>query len=325
MSQAHIDFAKSVLRHEREAIANLEQNLNAEAFQQAVDIILERVIRGHGRVVVTGMGKARLIGQKISATMASTGTPSFDLHAGEALHGDLGRIFDCDVVIALSNSGKTREVVNLIDPVKTMNCPLIAITGNEDSPLAKHADLVLCIGRVAEACPLGLAPSTSTTTMLALGDALALTVQKARDFKKEDYAKFHPAGELGRKLMKVREMMRTGEQAPKIENSAKVKQAVVMTAQSRAGAVTVVDERGALVGVFTNGDLRRHLALDGDILDKVIGEVMTPDPKKIGPERLASEAFQILKRYEIDELPVVDDNNCPVGLIDVQDFLGWAR
>ncbi|MDF1667168.1 MAG: KpsF/GutQ family sugar-phosphate isomerase [Planctomycetota bacterium] len=318
----HLEFASSVIAHEAKALDKLAQILD-DNFTRAVDTLLNC----KGLVVVTGMGKAHLIGQKISATLASTGTPSFDMHAGEALHGDLGRLCPTDVVIALSNSGKTREVCELIDPVKKRDIPLIAITGQLDSPLAKHSDIVLHIGKLDEACPLGLAPSTTTTAMLALGDALALTVQKAKNFRREDYAFFHPAGELGRKLMKVSEIMRTGTQAPVILKTQTVRDAIMITADSRAGAVSVTDENGVLVGIFTNGDLRTIMVKESEtgVTAKLMSEVMTSHPKTVSPNQLAAEAFHILKEYAIDELPVVDENGKAIGMIDVQDFLGWAK
>lgn len=318
----HLEFASSVIAHEAKALNNLAKILDAN-FNRAVETLLNC----KGMVVVTGMGKAHLVGQKISATLASTGTPSFDMHAGEALHGDLGRITPNDVVLALSNSGKTREVCELIDPVKKRDIPLLAITGQLESPLAKHSDIVLHIGKLDEACPLGLAPSTTTTAMLALGDALALTVQKAKNFRREDYAFFHPAGELGRKLMKVSEIMRTGAQAPVILKNQTVRDAIMITADSRAGAVSVTDENGVLVGIFTNGDLRTIMVKESEtgVTGKVMAEVMTSQPKTISPNQLAAEAFHILKEYAIDELPVVDENGKAIGMIDVQDFLGWAK
>lgn len=318
----HLDFASSVIAHEAKALDNLSKILD-DNFNKAVETLLNCT----GLVVVTGMGKAQLVGQKISATLASTGTPSFDMHAGEALHGDLGRIRSNDVVLALSNSGKTREVCELIDPIKKRDIPLICITGQLESPLAKHSDIVLHIGKLDEACPLGLAPSTTTTAMLALGDALALTVQKAKNFRREDYAFFHPAGELGRKLMKVSEIMRTGEQAPVILQSQTVREAIMITAGSRAGAVSVTDENGVLVGIFTNGDLRTIMVKESEagVTSKTMAEVMTSHPKTISPGQLAAEAFHILKEHAIDELPVVDENGKAIGMIDVQDFLGWAK
>ena len=314
-----LEFAREVLRLEAAAVEGLVDRLDAR-FVDAV----ERVLACPGRVVVTGIGKARLIGQKISATLASTGTPAFDLHAAEALHGDLGRIGPGDLALILSNSGKSREVLELIDPIKKMDVSLIALTGNSESALALHADVVLDIGRLSEACPLGLAPSTTTTAMLALGDALALTVQKARRFGRADYARFHPAGELGRRLMKVSEVMREGPQVPHVNAGATVLEAIVETTRVRAGAASIIDDEGVLLGIFTNGDLGRLLAREADGSGRAVMEVMTRDPKTISPERLASEAFRMLHSYKIDELPVVDDLGRLVGLVDVQDFLGWS-
>jgi arabinose-5-phosphate isomerase len=266
-----------------------------------------------------------LVGKKISATLASTGTPSFDLHAGEALHGDLGRIRPGDVVIALSNSGRTREVVELVEALKRIRVSLIAITGARGSALAENSDCVLSIGDLDEACPLRLAPSTTTTAMLALGDALALTVQRARNFTPEDYAFFHPAGSLGRKLMKVAEIMRTGDDAPVISEQAEVRVAIVETSRSRAGAISVVDESGRLVGIFTNGDLRRHFGQDLQLGARRMNEVMTRKPKTTSPERLVAEVHAVLKEHRIDELPVIDREGRPVGMVDIQDLLRLDR
>lgn len=317
-----LEFARSVLRTEADAIKTIVDTLD-ETFVAAVELMLGC----QGRIVVTGMGKAHLIGRKISATLASTGTPSFDLHAGEALHGDIGRMVEGDVVLALSNSGKTREICELMDPLKRLNIPCIAITGNPHSPLGENADLVLSIGKLEEVCPLGLAPSTTTTVMLALGDALALSVQKARDFKPEDYARNHPAGELGRRLMKVREIMRSFADIPTLGPEATVKEAVKLTSslKLRAGAVLVCEADRTLLGIFTNGDLARLLADEHDLGNKTLREVMTRGPKHtVGPEQLASEAYSTIKKNKIDDLPVVDDDKRLVGLVDVQDLLDWG-
>lgn len=320
-----LDFARSVLKMESEAIEGLVERIGSD-FQAAVETLLGC----RGLIVVTGIGKALLVGQKISATLASTGSPSFDLHAAEALHGDLGRIRPGDVLVAISNSGKSREVLSLCDQARKIVKPgtdeavrIIAMTGQADSPLGKLADIVLEIGKLPEACPLGLAPSTTTTAMLALGDALALTLQKARRFTKEEYALFHPGGELGRSLMKVEEIMRTDENVPTIRETATVREAVVVTSKARAGAVCVIDDGGRLLGIFTNGDLGRQLAAEPNVDAKHMAEVMTPSPKSVQPDQLASEAFRTLRQFRIDELPVVDKAGVLVGLIDIQDFLDW--
>jgi len=307
-------FARRVLYSEVEAIASISERLG-DSFSDAVELILAC----RGRVVVTGIGKAGIIGQKISATLASTGTPSHSLHPVEALHGDLGRIVRDDVVVALSNSGET-EVVALLPSVKRIGARIIAVTGNANSTLARHADVVLDIGHIQEACPLGLAPSASTTAMLALGDALALTVARRRHFREEDYALFHPGGELGRRLMKVEEIMRSPGDYACVTPDVTVRSALA-SSPKRAGAICIVDASGRLTGIFTDGDLRRSLVRGADVLDARLGDVMTRDPKRISIGRLAQEAAKIMEDSQIDELPVVDSAGVLRGVIDVQDLL----
>ena len=310
------EYAKEVLALEARAIQGLIERID-EAFERAVALILNC----KGRVVVTGLGKAGIIGQKVSATLASTGTPSLWFHPAEALHGDLGRVIKDDILIMLSNSGETEEIVRLIDPIKKIGSPIIAITGNKDSTLARNCDLLLDMGRISEACPLGLAPSASTTAMLALGDALALTVLKNRDFGPEKYAFYHPGGALGRRLLRVQEVMRTGPHNPIISQEKTVREALFAITEARAGAVSVIDEEGRLAGIFTDGDLRRHLQAEPNVDAEVLRNVMTKKPKTLRPECLASEALRILKENKIDELPVIDDEGRPIGMVDVQDIL----
>lgn len=312
-----IAFAKEVLLLESEAIKNQIDRLNS-SFQHAVDLIFHC----KGRVVVTGIGKAGIIGQKISATLASTGTPSYWIHSSEAKHGDLGRIVADDVVLALSNSGET-EVVAPLPFIKQIGAKVIAITGNGKSTLAIHSDVVLDIGKIEEPCHLGLAPSASSTAMLALGDALALTIFKKRDLRKEDYAFYHPGGELGRKLLTVEMVMRKDEGNPVVHEDALLLDVLnIMTETAgKPGAVSVVDKGKKLVGFFTDGDLRRHLMNGMSVLRCAIKEVMTRSPKVIHAHCLVAEAYKILKDYKIDQVPVVDDSNIPIGIIDVQDLL----
>jgi len=312
-----LEHAREVLRHEATAIHSLADRVDDASFGAAVRLMLEC----SGRVVVTGVGKAWLIGQKVSATLASTGTPSHAMHATEALHGDLGRLVAGDVALVISNSGRTREVVELLNPLKQLGAAVIAVTGDRRSPLAEGADVVLDIGDLDEACPLGLAPSTTTTAMLALGDALSLTVLKGRGFAKEDYARFHPAGSLGRKLMKVEDVMRKGERNVVVSEDEPVKAALFRITQVRAGAASVVDAAGRLVGFFTDGDLRRSLIAGGSLDDR-LGDRMTRDPKRVEVGRLAGEAAHVLHELQIDELPVVDADGRPVGVVDIQDVLG---
>ncbi|HLA38028.1 MAG TPA: KpsF/GutQ family sugar-phosphate isomerase [Candidatus Brocadiales bacterium] len=312
-----VRYGKKVIALEAQALERLVDRVD-EGFQRAVDFVLHC----KGRVVVTGIGKAGIIGQKISATLASTGTPSYWLHPSEARHGDLGRVVKEDVVLALSNSGET-EVAALLPFMKKIGAGVIAITGSSESTLARHSNVVLDIGQIEEPCPLGLAPSASSTAMLALGDALALTVLKRRNFSKEEYAFYHPGGEVGRKLLVVEMVMRSGQANPVVKEGCQVLEALkVMThTPGRPGAVSVVDGKGRLTGFFTDGDLRRRLGRRQDFLKGAIKEVMTRNPKTIRKDSLAAEAYNILKENKIDQLPVVDKKGIPVGILDVQDLL----
>ncbi|MEK7466000.1 MAG: KpsF/GutQ family sugar-phosphate isomerase [Planctomycetota bacterium] len=311
-----LEFPRQVLQTEADAIRSLVSRLD-QTFGEAVRLILG--CKGH--VVVTGMGKAGLVGQKISATLASTGTPSLFLHPAEAIHGDLGRVTRDDVVLALSNSGETEEVARLLPLLKEFGTKILAITAAATSTLGRGADITLAMGKIEEACPIGLAPSASTTALLALGDALALSVQKERGFTKEQFAFYHPAGELGRKLQRVSDVMRTGERAPEIGEKHGVAEAISLITKARAGAISVTDASGKLSGIFTDGDLRRRISLDADVLKKPIGELMTKNPKTIRPDQLASEALFLLREKKIDEIPVVGADGKPVGMVDVQDLL----
>ena len=311
-------YAAEVLRHEAAALDGLIGRIDAATFGRAAALVLAC----RGRVVVTGMGKAYLVGQKISATLASTGTPSHALHAGEALHGDLGRVVRDDVALVISNSGRTRESVELLGPLKKLGVGVIAMTGDRSSPLAENADVLLDIGNLDEACPLGLAPTTTTTAMLALGDALALTVQKHRNFTAEEFAFFHPGGSLGRKLLKVEEVMRRDARHAVVAADAPVMDAILAITNARAGSVTVVDGGGRVLGIFTDGDLRRHLAQGKDVASLRVEELMTAGPVTIQQGKLASEAAHLIRERRIDELPVVDADGRAVGVVDIQDILG---
>lgn len=309
--------AREVFKIEAEAVAALANKLD-DNFIQAV----EAIYNCKGRVVVTGMGKAGIIGQKISATLSSLGTPSIWLHSAEAIHGDLGRVTKDDIVIALSNSGETEETKSLIPILKKIGARIIAITGNKDSSLAKYSDLVLDVSVKKEACPLGLAPTSSTTAMLAMGDALAVCLVEKKGFKEKDFALFHPGGALGKKLLlKVEDIMRKGKANPVVREDAVVKDVLYAITEARSGAASVVDKSGRLSGIFTDGDLRRHLERDANLSAKKVKEVMTKNPVAIQPQRLAVEALRVLEERKIDELPVVDKNKRPVGMLDVQDVL----
>jgi len=279
-----------------------------------------------GRVILTGMGKPGFIARKIAATMASTGTPTFFLHPAEAVHGDLGMVTSKDLVIAISQSGESEEIVRLLPLLKKKGVKLVALTSVPGSSLGKNADRVLDLGVRREACPLNLAPSASTTASLAMGDALALSLLKKKGFRSEDFAELHPAGSLGRRLLKVGEIMRTGKANPIVGVKTTVRQALLKITASRAGSCTIVDGQGKLVGVFTDGDLRRHLKSQGEkILSRPVVQLATLKPRYIQKEKLAEEAFHIMESLRIDELPVVDKARRVVGLLDVQDLMRAGR
>ena len=309
--------ARQVLKIESDSIKRLSSRINKD-FEKAVSIIFSC----KGQVVVTGMGKAGIIGSKISATLASTGTPSLWLHSAEAIHGDLGRVRKQDIVIAISNSGETEEIVRLVPNIKKIGAKLIAITGNTRSTLAKNSDATLDVSIKEEACPLGLAPMASTTTMLAMGDALCAALIDKRGFKSADFAFLHPGGSLGKRLLlKVEDIMRKGAQNPIVKENAKVNSVLLKITAARAGSATVVDAKGKLKGVFTDGDLRRHLEEDSDLSKRKVKDVMTKNPKSLKKGRLAVEALRILHEHKIDEIPIVDEKGRAIGLVDVQDLL----
>jgi arabinose-5-phosphate isomerase len=326
-------FARQVIETEATAVRAMADAVD-EHFERAV-----RLIRGcEGSVLTTGVGKAGHVARKLSATLASTGTPSHFLSAGDAVHGDLGSIRKGDVILILSASGESDEVLRLLNIVKKLEHPVIAITASRSSGLGKHADVVLATGPIDEACPLGLAPSSTTTAMLALGDALALTVMKLRSFTSEDFAVFHPAGQIGRKLIKVREAMTflRDHNLPLSRDDQTVGQVLQQRGElghmlderekrlRLPGAIVLIDGAGALSGIFTDGDLRRLVASspNGAVnLNQPIREVMTRNPQKISAEALASEAMAVMRQYRIDELPVVEKTGIPVGLIDIQDLV----
>ncbi|MFQ5463425.1 MAG: SIS domain-containing protein [Phycisphaerae bacterium] len=309
--------AQSILQAESDAVLDARARLGAE-FVQAVRCVLGC----RGRVCVTGVGKAGLIGRKIQATFASTGTPAYGLHPVEALHGDLGMVHRDDVIVALSKSGGS-ELVELLPRLSKLGCAIVLLTAHPSSPAAKHAHFVLHIGEVPEACPLGLAPSSSTTAMLSLGDAIALTVMEMKAVKPEQYATYHPGGALGRFLMKTGEIMRTGANCPRVLTTATLGACyeAILAAPKRAGAAAVVDEAGKLAGIVTQGDFFRLLKTGDYSPDRPVAEVMTASPKSVRVDTRMSEAIELIRRHAIDELPVVDDDGRLAGLIDVQDLL----
>lgn len=315
-----LEYARKVIEGEAEAI-NAVARIVDDSFAQAAEMIYNCT----GSCIVSGIGKAGIIGRKISATLASTGTPSHFLHPAEAVHGDLGRLRKEDIVIVLSYGGETDEVTRLINLVKQLEIRLIAITGEKDSTLSKHSDIVLCMGKMNEACPLGIAPSVSTACMLAVGDALAFTVMKARQFSVEDYVRFHPGGSLGTRLMTVEQsmMFKPGEKLPIAKQTDTIRQLLKKTKDvKRHGAVMVVDENGKLSGIITDGDIRRLMTKKGEaVFDTRAADAMTKGCKRVRLDALAAEATAIFHKYRIDELPVVDAEDRPVGMIDVQDIV----
>jgi len=317
-----LQFARQVVEAEADAVRSVAAKVD-ESFGRAVRMILAC----EGSVLTSGVGKAGHIARKIAATFASTGTPSHFLSATDAVHGDLGSVRRGDIVLMMSASGESDEILRLLNLVKKLNHPVIAMTASATSGLGRAADVALAFGEVEEACPLGLAPSASTTAMIALGDALALTVMKARNFSAEEFAMFHPAGQIGRKLIRVGEAMtfRRGENLPVASDQLTVAQVLheVSNIKRRSGAVVLIDGEGKLSGIFADSDLRRLITGDddGSALKRPMSSVMTRSPKRIRDNALASEAMAILRQYRIDELPVVDEGDRPVGLIDVQDLV----
>lgn len=310
-------IAKKVLKIERDAISSLIKRIDSN-FEKVVNTIYKI----KGRVIVTGMGKPGFVAQKISATLSSTGTPSLYLHPAEALHGDLGRVTKDDLILALSSSGETEEIIKFLPIVKKIGARLIAMVGNIKSTLAENADYVLDASVKREACPLGLAPTTSTTAMLALGDALAVALLDKKGFKEKDFAFYHPGGILGKRLiLQVGDIMRKGSANPIVRENAVIKKVLIAITKARAGSASVIDSKGRLVGIFTDGDLRRHLETEPNLINKKVKDVMTKNPAVIKKEKLAAEAFDILRSKKIDEIPVVDNKKHPIGLVDVQDLL----
>ncbi len=313
----HVKQARRVLKIEAEAINSLSRRLGLE-FNKSIELLA----RCSGKVIVTGMGKGGVIGQKISATLSSTGTPSLFLHSAEAIHGDLGRVSKEDVIIAISNSGETEEIIRFLPLIKKIGAKLIALTGNIRSTLAKYSDVVLDVSVKHEACPLGLAPTASTTATLAMGDAIAVCLLKKKGFKEKDFAFYHPGGILGKRLLlKVEDIMRKGRANPVVGEDSLVRDVLFEITGARAGAASVIDKKGKLSGIFTDGDLRRHLESDSRLVLKKVKDVMTKRPTTVAKDCLASEALRILKDKRIDELPVVDLRGRPIGMLDVQDLL----
>lgn len=314
-----IEEARKVIRIEADALMALADSINGE-FEQAV----RRILSTKGRVVVTGMGKSGLVGQKIASTMASTGTPAFFLHPAEGIHGDLGMIMKGDVVIAISNSGETDEVVRILPIIKRLGASLISMSGNPKSSLAKAGDVFLDISVKEEACPLGLAPTASTTATLAMGDALAVALLLERGFRPEDFALFHPGGSLGKKLLLTAgDLMHAGDAVPIVTSDTPMRDALFVITSKGLGVTGVVDGSGALLGVITDGDLRRALSKGLAVLELPAGELMSRNPKRIKRGELAAKALQQMEQYSITSLFVFegDDDAQPVGVIHLHDLL----
>ncbi len=314
-----VQRAREILDVEIQGLQRVRDQIG-EPFSRAVDRILERITAG-GKIVVTGMGKSLHIGHKIAATLTSTGTPSFVLHPAEAMHGDLGMLSDGDVLLALSYTGASEELLSLVPIIKRRGILIVAITGEPDSPLARFSEEIIPATVDQEACPFNMAPTTSTTAMLALGDALAMVLLEARGFQRDDYASLHPGGAIGRALLlRIEDIMRTGPRMASVSCEATVKDAVLAMTSARAGSVAVLDNEHRLLGIFTDGDLRRHITDPVDIAQRTVSEVMTRDPVTLSRDALAVDALGLFEKHAIDDLVVVDEDGRAVGLVDIQDL-----
>ena len=312
--------AIETLKIEATAVNDLVTRIDDE-FEAAVQCILDCT----ARVVVTGMGKSGHVGRKIAATLASTGTPAFFMHPAEAFHGDLGMVTEKDVVIAISNSGESSEVVNILPIIRRIGAKIIAMSGRRESQLGRNSDYFIDIGVAKEACPLGLAPTTSTTATLAMGDAIAVALMSVRNFTSQDFALFHPGGALGRRLLlKVANVMHTGEDNPVVEQNKTAKDALFIMTDKGLGAASVVDENGKFVGLITDGIIRRALAKDYSFLDEAVKNIMSVTPLTITKDELAAAALSVMEKHKprpVTVLPVIDKDNTPVGIVHLTDLL----
>lgn len=315
----HLARAREVFDVEMAALKAVRAQLNA-AFDHAVNLVVQ-CLQQRGKIVIVGIGKSGNIGQKISATLTSTGSTSVVLNSVDALHGDLGVVNDGDAILALSYSGESEELLNLLPALKRFSVKIIALTGNPKSSLARYSDVVLNVKVPKEACPFNLAPTASTTATLVMGDALAMAVLEARGFKEKDFAKYHPSGAIGRALLvKVRDIMRTGDRNAIAPEKLTVKEALLVMTKAKSGSLSVVNAKGKLTGVFTDGDFRRHMATDDYLLSQPLTKVMTRNPICVRDEALATEALKIFNERNIDDLIVVNAKHQPVGLVDSQDL-----
>jgi arabinose-5-phosphate isomerase len=316
-AQRVVDLEIAALRKLR---GRLGESSARQQFEQAVEL-LEACLKRRGKIVVTGIGKSGIIGQKVAATLTSTGASSVVINSVDALHGDLGMLADGDVVLVFSYGGETEELLNVLPAIKRFNVQIIAVTGSPKSRLARYCDIVLNVAVDKEACPLNLAPTASTTAMLAMGDALAMVLLEARGFKKRDFARLHPGGTIGRSLLfQVKDIMRTGDRNAVIASGRTVKEAIMAMTRAKSGSISIVDGRGKLVGIFTDGDFRRHIERDEHVMRRKLREVMTPHPIVVYEDQLAVEAVKVFNEREIDDLVVVDRRHRPVGLVDSQDL-----
>jgi arabinose-5-phosphate isomerase len=319
MNKSHLPQARKVFDIELAALRAVRAQLN-DSFDHAVELLVE-TLRQRGKIIVVGIGKSGNVGHKISATLTSTGSTSVILGVVDALHGDLGLVNDGDVVLALSYSGESEEMLNLLPALKRFSVKLIALTGAPKSALAQHSDLVLNVRVPKEACPFNLAPTASTTAMLVMGDALAMAVLQARGFNRADFAKYHPSGAIGRAMLsRVAHIMRTGDRNAVAGQNLTVKESLLVMTRAKSGSLSIVNERGKLVGVFTDGDFRRRMAADDNLLARTLKSVMTPKPICIRDTALAVEALKVFNERNIDDLIVVNQKHEPVGLVDSQDL-----
>lgn len=312
---SYLDSVKEVLKVESTAINTLIEHIGDE-ITEAIELIL----KCNQRVIVTGIGKSGIIGKKIVATLASTGTPAFFLHPAEGLHGDLGMVTRNDVIIAISNSGESEEVLKIIPSIKRIGAKMIAIVGNKNSTIAEKSNVVLSIGKVEEACPLGLAPTTSTTVTLALGDAIAVTLLKARKFTPENFALFHPGGSLGRQLLLTVEDIAQESNNPTALLDNEIKEVLFNMTASGLGAISIIDNSNKLIGILTDGDIRRALTSGADIFKKQVIDLYNPNPTSVKKDMLAAEALKIMEDKRINVLPVVDENGYAISMVHMHNL-----